>query len=257
MYSFRLLGNALIVSSLFYVSFFSSAASQIHFTEYKILLTEKDSSSEYRIFNQGDSAALCSTSFIDYMIAPDGKLTPPEEGQLPTNSAKAMLRASPSRVVIDANGAQKLKVIARGVSKKSDGEWHSYLNLRCKDADVNLQNGINIIPNFVFNIPVTIRKGQLTASVEISQAKLISHAESVWVELMLNRRGTRSLYGDFNIFEESGELLGQLKGVALYVQSSSVPFKIMLSKRPIGKLNITFKEDSRFGGEQSATIMIN
>jgi hypothetical protein len=256
MTSFR----ALIISFIFFglnlIPFYSLAKSQIHFSEYKILLTEKDTSADYRLFNQGDTAAICSTKFIDYMIQPDGRLVVPIEGQAPENSGVSMLRASPRQVVVPANGSQRVKVIARGMRKRTDGEWHSYLSLRCKDKDPELKDGINLMANFVYNIPVTIRKGQLTATVEISGAQLMTQNNTVWVETLLNRQGDRSIYGNFTIVDANGTLLGELNGVSHYLQATQVPVKINLSQKPIGRLDITFTEDDRFGGDLSATYSL-
>jgi hypothetical protein len=254
---FRSLRIINILSVLIFLPFLSVADSKIHFSEYKILLTDKQSSFDYRILNRGDTAASCRISFVDYMVAEDGKLTTPKEGQAPDNSGKSMLRASPSRILIQANDAQKVKVLARGVRNSDDGEWHSYLSIKCKDDTPELQSGVNIVPNFVFNIPVTIRKGPLTATAEISEAKLVTKDENVWVELVLDRSGTRSLYGDVTIADGAGTQLGVLKGVSHYLQASRVPLKIKLNQQPVGEVNITFTEDSRFGGDVTVSYALN
>jgi hypothetical protein len=254
---FRSLPIIIILSVLTFLPFLSAADSKIHFSEYKILLTDKRATLDYRILNRGDTAASCRIGFIDYMVAANGKLTIPVEDQVPENSGKTMLRASPSRILIPANDAQKVKVLARGVRNSDDGEWHSYLNIQCKDDVSTLQNGVNLVPNFVFNIPVTIRKGPLTATAEISEAKLVTKNENVWVELVLDRSGTRSLYGDVTIADEAGAQLGVLKGVSHYLQASRVPVKIRLNQQPVGEVNITFTEDSRFGGDVSVSYSLN
>lgn len=257
MTSFRALTLFFIFFGLNLVSFYTLAKSIIHFSEYKVLLTDKDASADYRIFNQGDTSAECSTKFIDYMIQPDGRLVIPKEGQAPKNSGVSMLRASPRRVVVPANGSQRVKVIARGLRSITDGEWHSYLSLRCKDLDNELQDGVNLVANFVYNIPVTIRKGQLTANAEISEAKLIIQDNLVWVEMLLSRKGSRSVYGNVSIVDENGTLLGELNGVSHYIQATQVPVKISLSQKPVGKIDITFTEDKRFGGDLTATYSLN
>jgi hypothetical protein len=228
------------------------AGPEIHFTEYKILLTDKKTSADYQIFNQGDSDASCSVQFIDFMIGQDGQLSIPKEGEKPLDSAASLLRGSPSRVIVPANGAQKVKVLIRGLRSQKVGELHSYLSLRCKENESKLENGVNLVPNFVFNLPVTVRKGQLTAKAEISDANLIIEESGQWLTLSLNRTGTRSLYGDFIIKDEAGSKIGELNGVSNYVQSTSVPINITLTKAPKGKVHIMFKEDSRFGGNEAA-----
>ena len=237
--------------------FYSVAAPEIHFTEYKILLTDKKASSEYRILNQGDSAASCIINFTDYMIARDGQLSLPQFGEVPKNSAVSILRASPSRVIVPVNGSQKVKVTARGLRNSTDGEWHSYLNIRCQDQETKLQNGVNLVPNFVFNIPITVRKGELSAVASIEDAKLIVEDSRAKVSLNLVRTGNRSLYGDFEVLDSAGTEIGKLKGISHYIQATSVPVTLNLTSVPQGSVTVVFSEDKRFGGSESSSVIIN
>ena len=235
----------------------SLALPQIKFTEYKILLTEKTTASEYRILNQGDASASCSVSFIDYLISPDGQLSIPQEGEKLSNSASSFLRASPSRVLVPVNGSQKVKIVARGIRGLADGEWHSYLSIRCKEEDLNLQDGVNLVPNFVFNIPVTVRKGELSAVASIEDAKLVVDGSNAKVNLNLVRTGNRSLYGDFEVLDSAGMEIGKLKGISHYIQTSKLPVSLSLNSVPQGSITVIFTEDKRFGGSESTSVIVN
>lgn len=248
---------AVLNMGLGFVSLDSVAMPEIHFTEYKILLTDKKVSSEYRILNQGDSAASCIVTFTDYMVAEDGQLSLPQAGELPDNSAAALLRVSPSRVIVPVNGSQKVKVTARGLRNNSDGEWHSYLSIRCKDDELKLQNGVNLVPNFVFNIPVTVRKGELSAVAAIEDAKLVVDGSSAKVNLNLVRTGNRSLYGDFEVLDSAGTEIGKIKGISHYIQATKVPVSLSLNSIPQGSITVIFTEDKRFGGSESTSVIIN
>ncbi|MFT6835235.1 MAG: hypothetical protein ACJA0H_001271, partial [Francisellaceae bacterium] len=54
-----------------------------------------------------------------------------------------------------------------------------------------------------------------------------------------------------------GTQLGVLKGVSHYLQASRVPLKIKLNQQPVGEVNITFTEDSRFGGDVTVSYALN
>jgi len=238
-----------LIATLAFVSLSLAAQPDIHFNEYRILLTEKNTSQNYRIFNQGDSEASCRVSFIDYLISEKGQLTLAKEAEKLSSSASSMLKASPSKVLIPPLSNQKVKVLVRRLKKKSDQEWVSYLNLQCKDANPELQNGLNLLPNYIFNIPVVVRKGNLSATAQITQAKLISKNNNQIVEFILNRTGQRSLYGDISISDENGSEIGSMIGVSHYQQTTNLPLSIILKRSPKGKTTIKFKERAIFGGE--------
>jgi len=230
------------------------ATPEIHFSEFKILLTEKKSSFNHKLFNQGDSRASCTISFIDYDISEDGNLAIPKKGTTPKNSAAKILRTSPRRVIIPARGAQKVKIIARNIRSLSDGEKNSYLSLRCKDADFVAQAGVSLSPNFVFNIPVTVRKGDLKVSGEITDVKHI--AENNSLDFNFTRKGSRSLYGNIQISDSDGEI-GSVNGITHYLEATTIPYKIMLTRAPKGKITLNYAEEPRFGGDVKIEVEIN
>jgi len=234
---------------LFFISLPLFSQPNIHFIEYRVLLTEDDPYHNYRIFNQGTSKAACKINFVDYLISDTGKLSLAKKGTKVNTSASEMLRASPKNVFIPPRSSQKVKILARGLKQQTDGEWVSYFNLKCKSAEPKLINGFNIIPNYIFHIPVVVRKGKLNAIVKITKAKLITTEKSQVIELVLNRIGQRSLYGDISILDETGDVVGILKGLSHYQQTTDIPIRVTLKRPPKGKLTIKFEEQTRFGGD--------
>ncbi|SFC25570.1 hypothetical protein [Pseudoalteromonas denitrificans] len=244
-------------SILFFISLPLFSQPNIHFIEYRVLLTEDNPYHNYRIFNQGSSKAACKINFVDYLISDTGKLTLAKKGSKLNTSASGMLRASPKNVYIPPRASQKVKILARGLKQQIDGEWVSYFNLECKNAEPKLINGLNLIPNFVFHIPVVVRKGKLDAIVKITKAKLVKKEKYQIIELVLNRIGQRSLYGDISILDETGDEIGILKGLSHYQQTTDIPISITLKRPPKGKLTIKFEEQNRFGGDLTTSFELN
>ncbi|AWB67260.1 hypothetical protein C2869_12780 [Saccharobesus litoralis] len=229
----------------------SLAQPKMHLTEHRILLTDRQPKYDYQFYNQGKSAAQCTTSIIDFNVNEVGQLslvkTP---SQQPKSSAKSFLRASPRSVLIGAEQTQRIKVIARKLRSQRDGEWVSYLSLNCKQQQ-KVKKGMNLSPNFVFNIPIVVRKGQLAANATFENVK-ISHLDQHYsVQFELARHGQRSLYGRIDVKDQADNLLGFVKGFSVYQQTKARPLKIALNNTPQGKLKLIFNEHEKFGDIQT------
>lgn len=232
------------------------AGPNIHFTDYRVLLTDKVSTKNYQIFNQGDVDAYCYTNLIDHNVSPDGRLSVAAQNNLPITSAQSLLRISPKRVLIPAKSNQKVRVLARGLNQKKKGEWVSYLNLRCREQKAQQSGQITIQPNFVFNIPVIVRKGDLSVEATLKQPEIAKLNDRYFAQAILNRKGQRSLFGSVVVSDESG-VLAVRNGLSHYLQSVNVPLVLPLKAKPQGKVVIEFNEDPQFGGDITLRQTVN
>lgn len=231
------------------------SAPSIHFTDYRVLLTPEQSAKDYQIFNQGDTDAYCTTQVVDHNVSRDGKLSLAQADNKPSTSASDILRISPRRVLVPAKSNQKVKVVARRLRQMADGERVSYLNLRCK-AQVSQHAGkIQIQPNFVFNIPVIVRKGQLPVEAKLENPKFLKSGNNLVASIDLVRSGKRSLYGNLVISDKTGILAVQ-KGISHYLQSDRVPLNVRLKHQPQGPVLIEFNELTQFGGDLSLRTQV-
>ena len=226
----------------------TQAAPSIHFTDYRILLSEKQTTKDYQIFNQGNSPAYCYTGVIDHLVANDGRLTLAKGKARPETSAADIVRISPRRVMVPAMSNQKVKVVARRFRQLPDGEKVSYLNLRCKQHNPKPSGRVNIQPNFIFNIPIVVRKGQLQAEAKMESVRLEQIRGQYVAKVNLTRKGTRSLFGNFLVYDEKG-ILATRNGISHYLQSDTVPVEMPLKMKPRGKVTIEFIEQPQFGGD--------
>ncbi len=224
------------------------AAPKIHFTDYRVLLTSSESIKDYQIFNQGNRDAYCSTQVIDHNVSDSGKLSLAQKNNRPATSAANIIRVSPRRVLVSAMSNQKVKVVARKIRNLPKGEWVSYLSLRCKEHTPSLEKGVQVSPNFVFNIPVVVRNGELEVSASLSQPQLSKRNGKLFANIKLNRRGERSLYGNLVVFDDNG-ILAQQKGISHYLQSSTIQLALPLKQAPKGAVTFKFVEQKQFGGD--------
>ncbi|MFT7005710.1 MAG: hypothetical protein ACJAXJ_000209 [Colwellia sp.] len=251
---FSFFKNSLLTLPFLLLSHNAMADISVHFTEYKIFMDKNKPFHNYNIFNQGNSTAECKLSFIDYNITANGDFQIIKKGDSsPINSAVKKLRLSPKQVNITAKSSQKVKVIVRGIRNFPDGELHSYLSINCSEANLTLKKGINLSPNFIYNIPITIRKGELTATAEIKNLKVENHNNSYSLTFNMLREGNRSLYGDFTVTDETGDKIGEVTGFSHYLQAKSIPVSITLTSAPHGKITVDFMEQKRFGGDVNIT----
>lgn len=237
--------------SLLFSSNLVFAQADIHFTEYRVLLTEKKTKVDYQVFNQGNSDAACSTSIVDYTVDKNGQIKLVTEGKGPETSAKdaKLVRISPKRFKVEANSNQKLKVIARQLRRQSDGEWVSYLSITCKEDKPSLQSGVNIVPNFKYHIPIVVRKGKLSADIEVSDLALLNQDGKPVVKATLKRTGNRSVYGDFIIKDvNTGDILARQNGISHYLQAEAMTFDFGLNKASTGPIEVSFVENKTYGG---------
>jgi len=224
------------------------AAPNIHFTDYRILLSDKQTTKNYQIFNQGNAPAYCYTGVIDHHVSVDGKLSLAKGNNRPATSAADIVRISPRRVVVPAMSNQKVKVVARRFKQLPEGERVSYLNLRCKEHNPKLTGGLNIQPNFIFNIPIVVRKGDLKVEARLAQASIAQTRGKYVARLKLDRQGERSLFGNLLVYDEKG-ILAAKNGISHYLQSSSIPLQVQLKHKPRGRVTIEFIEQPQFGGD--------
>ena len=246
---FRLQSRSLtLLCALLSLATSVNAAPNIHFTDYRILLSDKQTTKNYQIFNQGTGAAYCYTGIVDHHVSSDGRLSLAKNQDRPKTSAADIIRISPRRVIVPAMSNQKVKVVARRFKQLSDGERVSYLNLRCKEHNPKLKGGLNIQPNFIFNIPIVVRKGELKVTAELAQASISQTKGKYFAELTLAREGQRSLFGNLFVYDEKG-LLAAKNGISHYLQSDALPLQLQLKQKPRGQVTIEFIEQPQFGGD--------
>jgi len=231
----------------------------------RIVMEDRDRAASLDLLNSGDATIRYQIFFEVKQISPDGKivdvLNPDETGP----HAKDMIRYSPRRVDIPADGQQTIRLAVRRPKDLPDGEYISHLvfkeipnkaPVREKEAELpDTVLKLSIKPTLRIAIPVIVRKGQLSATADISDLELVDEGEFGGVAFQLHRQGTASLYGAVEVYEQVngvlGERVGYGKGVAVYTSLEQRRVRIFLSQKPSEQatgLLVRFDEAGEFGG---------
>ncbi|WP_199611719.1 fimbrial biogenesis chaperone [Flocculibacter collagenilyticus] len=230
------------------------AAPSIHFTQYRFFFNEKNKSDAFVIFNNGDEAANCKLSLNHFNIDEQGELVKVKSADEVPNAANNIIKFSPRNVTVRPNTSQKVKIVARGLSRVNEGEYVSYLNMLCKSVRQNKPGIFKLNAAVAYNIPMIVRKGKFNAETSLVSAKLVNHANQATLRVVQSRKGNRSLYGDIKVYEEkTDEVIGFLTGASIYTPAQKKIWNIPLTK-PLNskKIRIEYKENKQFGGSLEA-----
>ena len=154
----------------------------------------------------------------------------PTEAEL---SVQSMIRFSPRRATIPANGWQTVRLMVRKPRDLPDGEYRTQLKVEPLPMEKTSarQSGsdrisINIDVVFHVSIPVIIRHGQTRAAVTPHAPRLVNRDGRPFLETRIKREGNASVYADvkalLNPESEGGSrtLVGEIKGISIYSQNS-------------------------------------
>ena len=218
-------------------------------------------SQEISLANTGSDSATYAISIVQYKMTESGnfeEVTEPEEGQ---RFATDFLRYYPRQVVLGPNEAQTVRLQLTRTGNLEQGEYRSHIYFRAVEKqtalgeeDQNEAEGISINIKTVFgiSIPVIIREGASTTTIELSGLELNRDPENPVLSLVINRTGNMSVYGELSVQHISPEGLkteiGKVKGLAVYTPNTKREFSFKLQNTEVidlnkGKLNISYKTE--------------
>ncbi|MFK8020780.1 MAG: molecular chaperone [Pseudomonadales bacterium] len=226
------------------------------------------------LVNRGDEDGTYRMFFRNLRMDANGVMTEVKAGeQLEAELfADNMLRFSPRRITVPARSKQTIRVVARKPSDLGEGEYRSHLvfrKLKTQNSVLNQNAGENQV-SFALRavvevtIPIIVRHGEQSASMNIADASMGQSDEGTkTMDFTLTRQGSRSIYGDVNLWEitPQGEKrnIGRARGLAVYAPNHQRSFSIELDETkevasPNSKLLLEYKEDPNFGGNLQANI---
>ena len=218
-------------------------------------------SQEINLANTGSDSATYAISIVQYKMTESGnfeEVTAPEKGQ---RFATDFLRYYPRQVVLGPNEAQTVRLQLTRTGNLEQGEYRSHIYFRAVEKqtalgeeDQNEAEGISINIKTVFgiSIPVIIREGASTTTIELSGLELNRDPENPVLSLVINRTGNMSVYGELSVQHISPEGLkteiGKVKGLAVYTPNTQRNFSFKLQNTEMvdlnnGKLNISYKTE--------------
>ena len=229
---------------LFIISIHASSQGDLMITPHRVVLEGNKQIEEIMVANIGLDTAFYAISLIEYRMTDDGSLqeiTEPMPGQ---KFASPILRYFPRSIELAPNESQVVRIQVRRRPGLEEGEYRSHLYFRAIPKEEPLGNetaatdstgiGIRLIPIYGISIPVIVRIGNLSASCTIGELALEQKEEgSPVLKLVLNRQGTKSVYGDLTVdyVSPTGERInvGKVRGIAVYTPNTVRRFSMPLT----------------------------
>jgi hypothetical protein len=229
---------------LFIISIHASSQGDLMITPHRVVLEGNKQIEEIMVANIGLDTAFYAISLIEYRMTDDGSLqeiTEPVPGQ---KFASPILRYFPRSIELAPNESQVVRIQERRRPGLEEGEYRSHLYFRAipkeeprgqeTTATDTTGIGIRLIPIYGISIPVIVRIGNLSASCIIDELAIEHKEEEAPVlKLVLNRQGTKSVYGDLTVdyVSPTGERInvGKVRGIAVYTPNTVRRFSMPLT----------------------------
>lgn len=210
------------------------AVAEVLIAPTRVVLEKGERTAELVIVNKGTEEAAYRISVENRRMLENGSMEIAEETRDDELFAKDFVRFSPRRIMLQPGARQTIRVSANTASLQA-GEYRSHLRVMSAptSAGRSLTSAagpggedisIELIAIRSLTIPIIARVGDLDASVQLESAEINpsdNEAESVLVA-RLNRVGTKSTFGDIQIFVEGqNEPVYFARGIAVYTPNTA------------------------------------
>lgn len=203
------------------------------------------------VFNHGPTAATYKVDLIDRTMTDDGRLMTVAEAEkdpaLATaaahvKSARDFIVFTPRRITLQPNESQTIRVQVLRPAGLAAGEYRTHLTVTTvppEDTGLTAEQAaksskgelaFRIVPVFSLSIPLIVRQGPPEIRAALEGAHVVSGNEPA-VTADLVRTGANSVYGDVKVLD-GRDLIGFVKGVAVYPEIARRAVRIPLTKKP-------------------------
>ncbi len=242
-------------------------------TPRRIVFEGRDRSAEVTLSNRGSVAGTYRISFKNMRMLENGAYEDIEEPRAGELLAASMLSYAPRQVVLEPGAAQTVRLLVRKPGDLQPGEYRSHLWLQAippaeQGQDIEAlaldqgQIGLQVRTIFGVTIPVIVRHGELSATVALSDlaVKPAEKADELpLLFLRLNRRGDRSVFGDFTVSflpDRGGpeQVVGLARSVVVYTPNltRTIQFPLRLPEGVVlrdGRLHVAYSARPEEGGQ--------
>ncbi|MFM5952962.1 MAG: molecular chaperone [Novosphingobium sp.] len=184
------------------------------------------------------------------------------DANLGERAALDMVRYAPRRVTLLPGQPQAVRISIRPPEGLPDGEYRVHMSFRAvpaapdpaAPAEAGPATGVSIklVPIYGITIPVFFRQGRLEAKAEIANPHLVRTEGGAYVEIDMARSGTRSVYGELIAKTARGDVVFNLRGVAIYAEVARRKVEVPVNAEQLAKLHgpirIEYRELPENGG---------
>lgn len=235
-------------------------------------------SSEVVLSNIGNAAATYRISLELRRMEADGdfKEITEAEASPAEKAALEMVRHAPRRITLLPGQPQAVRISARPPAELPDGEYRVHMSFRAVPAAVTPEDAareaqqapaagggltIKLTPVYGITIPVFVRKGKLDGQAALANPHLVHGENGAYLELDMTRTGQRSVYGELIGKSPRGEVLFNMRGVAIYTELGKRLVRVPIAAEQLAKLRgpirIEYRELPENGGQLLAEVSAN
>lgn len=235
------------------------------------------------VFNRGTAPETYSVALVDRVMMPDGRIVNPADEVKDTQAAalaaklkspKDFIVFTPRRVTLGPGESQVIRLRPMKSGDLAEGEYRTHLTItqvppedtgltaeQAAGAANSKEVSVRIIPLLSISIPVILRQGAVDVRAGLQSARVEEKREPAGttgvVALDLVRLGANSVYGNIEV-RDGDDLLGAVRGVAVYTEIDRRPVQIALTHPPRHgeKLSITFIDDDTQPGKELAQVAL-
>lgn len=219
--------------------------------------------------NIGSEPATYRISLELRRMKADGSLedVAPEAANDAESAALQMISYAPRRITLPPNQPQAIRIGIRAPEGLADGEYRAHMLFRAVPDAVPAAGenagssgfSIAITPIYGVTIPIIVRRGALSATAAISDARLVTVDGKLSLAFALARSGDRSVYGEIRVLQPGMDKpVIAARGIAVYAEIGrrTVTLPLPEGATLAGPATIQYHEDSENGGRLIAEARV-
>lgn len=244
----------------------------INITPRRVIFDRTKRTEAVYVFNQGNASVTVDVALVDNVMLPTGELVPvaraADKGQAAVaqaatiRSSRPLLLAAPSRLTLAPGQGKTIRLRATLPDSTDAAEYRTHLTVTTvptPDAGLTaeqaaaMQRGelvLRIQSTFGISIPLIVRNGVVDATASLGPIHLTQDGGKPALEVPVRRQGASSVYGNLEARAGKNEIVGFVRGLAVYPELSERAAKIPLIRPLRNGETVTvryFSEDAKAG----------
>lgn len=246
----------------------------------RVVISGSQRSGQVQVANRGTGTQTYRISIVNRRMTEAGEINEVEEPQAGEQFADSMLMYTPRQITLQPGETQTIRVSVRKPAELADGEYRSHMQFdqvvaaagasNLEDAAKQEPGKMNLMVQTLIgtSIPVIVRHGQTSATVSLSDLKIVPAEKEAgpFLSIRFNRQGNQSVYGDVvaTYTPAGGESVevGRVNGLAVYVPNITRTARIPLNLPEGtvlkgGSIKLTYSDRPEDGGKLLAETSVN
>jgi hypothetical protein len=229
-------------------------------TPQRVVFEGRMREAQVTITNSGLRQRTFRMQFVNYRMTREGAFEAITTPTSPTGElfADSLVRYAPRQITLQPGDTQVVRLQLRIPGGLADGEYRSHFLIQAlpegEAPSLISRDGraaASIRTVYGISLPVIVRRGKTSAEVAVRDVDYVTdEAGNAFVEVLLGRDGSQSVYGDVrvSVIGSGGrkELIGESNGLAVYTPLTErvvrVPVRRDAGLRAGSKLHVAFRD---------------